>query len=227
MYIIQCPQIRNHEYRVSDLLKKCADRGLSTKCRKATLVSRSQQYASSRPPTSSQPSDTATPNILTSETSTPVLTVEGAHTPSLLLNDAQMTQVRSILSRGIEDSINNGNCKPSGPCCCECIAMFSNLAKRKFASDSRGPSSRSTPTSSTRSPDPVPVTVPTVVIPDFPPHVPENESFVSTQMLYFGHFPHWMCPLPMSSRYKRVSFFIYQKYYLVNSLPLRMRTLWS
>jgi hypothetical protein len=29
--------------------------------------------------------------------------------------------------------------------------------------------------------------VPTVVIPDFPPHVPENESFVATQMPSYGH----------------------------------------
>ena len=200
------PPIRNHEYRVSDLRKICSDRGLSTKCRKATLVSRLQQYASSRPSTTSQPSDTATPNILTSETSTPVLTVEGAHTPSLLLNDAKMTQVlyravskiqliTEITSQAARAAVNALQCSATSPNESLPATLEDRVADQH-------------PTSSTRSPDPVPVTVPTVVIPDFPPHVSENESFVSTQMLYYGHFPHWMCPLPMSSRYKRVSFFI-------------------
>ncbi|CAB4037828.1 Hypothetical predicted protein, partial [Paramuricea clavata] len=60
-------------------------------------------------------------------------------------------------------------------------------------------------TSSTRSPDPVPATVLTMIIPDFPPHARENESFVPNQMPYYsrpaldvppcriGCAPHWMC----------------------------------
>ena len=96
------PPIRNHEYSLSDLRKKCAEKGLSTKGRKATLVSRLQQYASSGPSTTSEPLDNATPRA--SQISTPVPTGESVHIPSLL-NDAQMTQVRSIVSRSIEESI--------------------------------------------------------------------------------------------------------------------------
>ncbi|CAB3993578.1 gag [Paramuricea clavata] len=179
------PPIRNHEYSLSHLRKKCAEKGLSTTGRKATLVSRIQQYASSRPSTTSQPSDTATPSASTSETSTPVPTGERVHTPSLV-NDAQMTQVRSIVSRSVEELIT------------EIASQAAHAAENALQCSATSPNESSPATledriaghhaiSSTRSPDPVPATVPTVVIPDFPPHVPENESFVPTQKPYYGH----------------------------------------
>ena len=178
------PPIRNHEYSLSDLRKKCAEKGLPTTGRKATLVSRLQQYASSRPSTTSQPSDNATPSASTSQTSTPVPTGESVHTPSLL-NDAQMTQVRSIVSRSIEESITEiaSQAARAAVNALQCSATSPNESSPATLEDRVADHHA---TSSTRSPDPVPVTVPTVVIPDFP-QVPENESFVPTQMPSYGH----------------------------------------
>ena len=152
--------------------------------RKATLVSRLQQYASSRPSTTSQPSDNATPSASTSQTSTPVPTGESVHTPSLL-NDAQMTQVRSIVSRSIEESITEiaSQAARAAVNALQCSATSPNESSPATLEDRVADHHA---TSSTRSPDPVPATVPTVVIPDFP-QVPENESFVPTQMPSYGH----------------------------------------
>jgi hypothetical protein len=121
-----------HEDSLSDSHKTCAEKGLSTKGQKATLVSRLQQDASSRPSTTSQPSDTTIPSTSMSKTSTYPKPAK-RHT-----NDTS-----SVYCITQHRRINNGNCQPISLCCCECIAMFSDLAKRKFASDSKGLSSRS------------------------------------------------------------------------------------
>ena len=198
------PPIRNHEYSLSDLRKKCAEKGLPTTGRKAALVSRLQQYASSRPSATSQPSDNATPSASTSQTSTPVPTGESVHTPSLL-NDAQMTQVRSIVSRSIEETITEiaSQAARAAVNALQCSTAAPNESSPASLEDRVADHHA---TSSTRSPDPVPATVPTVVIPDFLRCPRMNPLF--QLRCHLTATPRWMCPLPMSSRYKRVSFLI-------------------
>ena len=89
------PPVRNrrrtladNDVTIEDLRRRCEEKGLSTTGRKATLISRLQQHAS----------DNTNPGTSTRST------VE-QNEPGLL-NDAQLSQIQSIVSRSIEQAMS-------------------------------------------------------------------------------------------------------------------------
>ena len=165
---------RTNDVSVNELRQRCAEKGLSTKGRKAILISRLQQHATTNPAPA-----TALPPLDTDNTSTPATSSPGEIPQNLsLLNDAQMAQIQSIVSRSIEQSIT------------EIASNAARAAVNAMQSSSQNESSLTTADHPAATSDCNPGPSAAMAVPDFLPNMantPENESFVSQPMPRYGH----------------------------------------